>query len=164
MTPLAMIEVSSVDLVLRVAAATEGASEVPANTNSGPFVEPTLRLVGLKKGDPWCAAWLYRIGATALPGLWPLPATGGCAALDEFAVAHHVRMTKPERGDAFLIYHASLKRMGHVGLVLSVNADGSAETISGNTSGAGSREGWIVGKRTWHFAAEDRFIRWANLL
>lgn len=155
-----MSDPSAIDILLRVAREAEGASEVPPNTNSGPFVERVLAGVGLKKGDPWCAAWVYDVGRKALGDRWPLPKTGGCAILGEFATAKNILHDIPNVGDVFLIYHAPLKRFGHTGFIVGPGND----TLSGNTSGAGSREGWMVGRRVWTFGPRDRFVRWVDLL
>lgn len=152
---------NAVDVLMRVALATEGASEVPANTNRGPFVERCQRITGNKAGDPWCASWLAMVGTAAVGESWPLPKTGGCQALADFAKAKGVLKDTPQDGDAFLVWHESLHRFGHTGLVLDAT---TRDTISGNTSGAGSREGWIVGRRIWTFTPADRFIRWTALL
>jgi hypothetical protein len=158
------MNVDLIDLVLRVSSKSIGASEIPANTNSGPYVERVLKRVGLSKGDPWCAAEVYDTGATALGALWPLPATGGCQAIYEWAIAHNCVVKTPQRGDVFLVWHPELKRFGHTGFVITVGPDGSCETDEGNTSGGGSREGWLKARRTRRFAPADRFIRWTKLL
>ena len=67
-------------------------------------------------------------------------------------------------GDIFLVWFPSLKRFGHTGLVLSRNPDGSLETREGNTSGAGSREGWMVADRTRTLGKFDRVVRWVDAL
>lgn len=164
------MNITPVDLVLLVAAKSEGASEIPADTNSGPYVERVLRRVGLKKGKPWCAAEVADTGALALGSVWPLPLTGGCQVLYEFARKRAVVYDTPERGDVFLIWHPELERFAHTGFVTSVNPDGTCNTREGNTSGGGSREGWIVsargtdGSKPRRFAREDRFIRWRELV
>lgn len=152
--------ITSLDAVIGCALCTVGASEIPANTNSGPYVERILKQVGLKKGDPWCAAALYDWGKTGIRALWPLPATGSCAMLASYASTKDVLMDEPMIGDAFLIWEPTLNRFGHTGLIVGPNND----TVSGNTSGAGSREGWIVGRRLWTFKPQDKFIRWNSLL
>lgn len=161
---VATVEITPADLVLRVASATVGASEVPANTNKGPFVEACLKAVDLAPGNPWCAAWVYYIGRKALGALWPLPKTGGCQFLHDWAKTALAVHEKPDAGDVFLVWHAELGRFAHTGLVVSVNPDGSCQTIEGNTSGSGSREGWIVAERARTFTAKDRFIGWAQLV
>ena len=155
-----MNSADAVDRLIREALGTEGVCESPPNTNHGPYVERVLKQVGLKAGDPWCAAALYDIGYQALGKLWPLPKTGGCAVLGGFATIHDILEETPEIGDVFLIYHAALKRFGHTGIVIGAGN----LTLSGNTSGAGLREGWLTGRRVWSFTPQDRFIRWTSLL
>lgn len=144
------------DLLIKIALACEGASEVPPNTNAGPFVERCLKVVGLPKGQPWCAAFVAMCGRVAFDEDWPLPLTGGCAVLGDFAKKKGWLVDKPKRGDLFLIWHPELGRFAHTGFCI----DDKGDSISGNTSGAGSREGWIVGRRKWAFKPEDKFIRW----
>lgn len=154
------MNLSPVDVVVKVALEAEGASEVPPNTNSGPFVERVLKGVGLQKGQPWCAAFVYNVGVQALGAQWPLPQTGGCQVLADYAKLHGVLTVDIEVGDVFLIWHPELSRFAHTGFIVGPNH----LTLSGNTSGAGSREGWLVGRRTWSFTAQDRFIRWSELV
>lgn len=159
-----MITIAAVDLVLRVSAGGVGGAEVPAASNAGPFVEPRLTLVGLEKGNPWCAADVAFTGRTALLEAWPLPMTGGCAVLGEFAAQHGILVTVPQRGDVFLVWHPELGRFGHTGFVVDVLRERTCRTHEGNTSGAGSREGWLKAERTRTFGEKDRFIRWTKLL
>jgi hypothetical protein len=157
--------IAPIDLLLRVSAKSIGACEVPANTNAGPYVERVLKRVGLKKGDPWCAAEVADTGYLAFGEHWPLPLTGGCQVLYEFAAGHGLIAKTPSRGDVFLIWHAELRRFAHTGLIVSVpTTGGPCTTHEGNTSGGGSREGWLKAERQRHFAPEDRFIQWTSLL
>lgn len=158
------MNVAPAELVLRVASATVGASEVPANTNAGPFVERCQKVTGNAKGDPWCASFVAMVGVSALGALWPVRKTGGCAELAAWANTKAVLQKKPAAADVFLIWHGELGRFAHTGFVVSVNPDGSCVTIEGNTSGGGSREGWIVAERARRFKPVDRFIRWADLV
>lgn len=150
---------TAIDLVLRCSAAAEGACESPPGSNAGPYVERVLTRVGLKKGDPWCIAHVSDVGADALGAAWPLPLVGGCVTLAEFAIAKKILFESPEIGDVFLIWHEELGRFAHGGFVIGADND----TRSGNTSGAGSRDGWLVGRRRWTFTPKDRFIRWSLL-
>lgn len=156
--------ISPVDLVLTVSSAGVGGTEVPVASNRGPFVEPRLKLVGCKPGDPWCAADVAFTGHLALGAAWPLPLTGGCQALYEWAVKHGCIATTPSRGDVFLIWHPELGRFGHTGFVVNVPASGPCTTHEGNTSGGGSREGWLKAERQRVFKPEDRFIQWTAKL
>lgn len=163
------MHLSAVDLVLRVSAKSEGACELPAGSNGGPYVERVLRRVGLTRGQPWCAAEVADTGTIALGALWPLPLTGGCEALHAFAVAHRCLVSDPDRGDVFLLWHPELKRFGHTGFCATPNPDGSWTTHDGNTTqqgttGQASREGWLKAIKTRRFTQNDRFIRWTALL
>lgn len=165
------LTLSPIDLVLRVARSRVGASEVPPNSNAGPFVEPLLKKVGLAKGDPWCAADVYDIGTIAFDGttlVWPLPRTGGCAILGEYAAKHNVLVSTPEVGDVFLLWEKveGVYRFAHTGFVRSIvdAATKTCGTTEGNTNSAASREGWLHAEKTRVFKPEDRFIRWVNLL
>ena len=159
------MEISPVELVLRVASATVGASEVPAATNTGPYVERLLAGTQTPKGSPWCAAWVTDIGVAALGAAWPVPHTASVQAMADWANAHGCRYTSGARvGDLFVLYFPTLKRYAHVGLVVAVNVDGSIETTEGNTSGAGERDGWLVARKTRRLGRQDRLIRWVDLL
>jgi hypothetical protein len=161
---MSLVQIAPSDLVLRVASATVGASEVPAGSNKGPFVEACLASVDLAPGNPWCAAFVYRMGTKALGALWPLPKTGGCQFLYEWATKANAVHEKPQAGDVFLIWETALGRFGHTGFVLTVKPDGSCVTIEGNTNAGGSREGYIVAEKTRLFSLRDRFIGWAQLV
>lgn len=153
-----------VDLVLMVSAKSIGASESPANSNAGPYVERVLKTVGLAKGNPWCAADVADTGLIALGDRWPLPLTGGCQALFEFAERKKLVAMTPSRGDVFLIWHPELARFAHTGFVVEVLPSGECITHEGNTSGAGSREGWLKAERRRRFKPTDRFIQWTALI
>jgi hypothetical protein len=161
-----LIALDAIDLVLRVASKGTGGTEVPANSNKGPFVEPILQSVGLAPGNPWCAADVYDTGRKALEAQWPLPKTGSCYALGEFAKAHGILMDQPERGDVFLVWELvdGQWRFAHTGFVRSVLGPLLCATQEGNTSGAGSREGWMDAQRTRQFQPADKFVRWVTLL
>lgn len=158
------MNIPATELVLRVAGATIGASEVPPSSNRGPFVERALATCGLPPGQPWCAAWVAHIGLTALGELWPVVRTGGCQLLHDWATKRGVLVATPNAGDIFLIWYPALGRFAHTGFVARVLADGTCVTREGNTSGEGVREGWLVAERTRRFKPADRFIRWADLV
>lgn len=157
------------EIVLRVASATVGASEVPPNTNRGPYVERLLAGTQTPKGSPWCAAWLYDVGRGALGTRWPAPKTASVADVVAWADASGRSVADAQRGDVFALYFPALKRHAHTGLIESVNADGTVNTIEANTSGSGSREGWLVARKTRALTlsalkTSDRVIRWSEAL
>jgi hypothetical protein len=147
-------------------------TEQPPNTNRGQVVDRFLEFTGYDPKDnvPWCACYVYYCGYWAFydhvskKSAWPLPKTGGCAVLGSWAKKKEVLMTEPQPGDVFLTWYASKGRFAHTGIVVGPNPAGGWITIEGNTSGAGSREGWGVFERVRHFKKDDRFIRWTGLV
>jgi hypothetical protein len=152
---------TDLERVLLIADTQVNVTECPPNTNSGLKVEEYLAVVGLKKGDPWCAAAVAWVGVKAIGNRWPLTLTGGCQMLYEKSKAKGLVVEAPVAGDVFLLWFPKMNRFAHTGFVEKVNADGSCSTLEGNTSGAGSREGWGYFRRTRTFGPLDRFIRWA---
>jgi hypothetical protein len=97
--------------------------------------------------NPWCAmfvSWVF-----FHEGL-PLPATTskGFARTKlgaEWFQSQGKWTTTPDRGHVvFFDMGTQVEGIDHVGIVVSVNADGSINTIEGNTSQAGSRTGCCV--------------------
>lgn len=158
---------SEVETVLAALRAIRFVKEQPPGSNRGQGVEAMQQLVSISPGSPWCAACVAWAGQSALGKKWPLPLTGGCAALGDFAKQKKVLMPTPQVGDVFLLYFPSLKRFGHTGFITG-QAEGSAwTTIEGNAadpSQPSSREGYGVFQRTRTFGASDRFIQWTALL
>ena len=164
-----MISLSPVDLVLKVAAATVGACESPPNTNAGPYVKRVLASTGLPEGHPWCAAWTTDVGVIALGAAWPVLKSASVQQQCEWAAKAQCRYvatkTPAKPGDLFCLWYPKLNRWAHIGLVVSVAKDGkTCETLEGNTSGNGSREGWMVARKTRVLGPRDRLIRWVDVL
>ena len=160
--------IDPIDLVLRVAQATLGAGESPPGTNAGPYVERVLKRVGFGKGAPWCAAWVSDVGALALGPQWPVKPSASVVAICEWAKGAGCRLeatkTPARRGDLFALWYPKLGRFAHIGLVLRVDPDGrTVETLEGNTSGAGERDGWLVWSKTRTLTRKDCLIRWADV-
>lgn len=109
--------------------------EVPAGSNGGELVESVQRWAGGQKGDSWCAEFVYFVGSLtcAVAGTtWPLPRTGSCEALHQFAITHGRIHQVPAPGDVYLLLN-SAGRAHHTGFVTSVAAT-TFDEISGNTS------------------------------
>jgi len=110
--------------------------------NDGERVEIYLRSVGLKRGDPYCAAfvsWVYKMEG------FDKPRSGWSPAL--FPDARLARSALP--GNVLGIYFPDKKRVAHVGLIVQQHGDW-VTSIEANTNIAGSREGDGVYKKLRH--------------
>ena len=139
--------------------------EVPAGSNGGYWVELIQRWGGGVKGDSWCAFFVYFVGtlaAIASGGTWPLPRTGSCEVLHQYAIKNKLLSPVPRTGDVYLLLDEH-GRAHHTGFVVQPQLE-QFDEVSGNTSDPSkppSREGWGVFP---HSRAYDdtkyRFIRW----
>lgn len=157
--------ITAVLLILEWAA--KHVREAPAGSNAGEFVEAIQRWGGGKKGDSWCAFFVYFVGSIAAAvsgGNWPLPRTGSCEELHQYAITHHLIVEHPQKGDVYLLLDAN-GRAHHTGFVTDAVLEHFDET-SGNTSDptkAPSREGWGVFPHSRGYDAKQyRYIRWAD--
>lgn len=125
--------------------------------NDGVEVEAILHTVGLGPGYAWCGAYCYavviRSGSVKMPGgarayawapSWHPPARR------VWQRSRGLKFTglgpkAPMPGDVFGVYYASMKRIGHVGIVQEWGD--TVITLEGNTSGGGSRDGDGVYRR-----------------
>jgi len=120
--------------------------------NDGPRVEAYLSAVQLKKGDPWCAAfvsWVYKQAG------FPRPRTGWSPAL--FPIFRLARSALP--GDVIGIYFPQLKRIAHVGIVTQQRGKW-IYSIEGNTTEQGNREGQGVFKKVRHISTIRSIANW----
>lgn len=138
-TATAATPVSQRECVVSTALDDVGVREVTGQ-NDGPRVEEYLSFVHLKKGAPWCAAFVsYHLSGCGVrnPATGWSPAFSGVSAR-VWSPRKATRMPMP--GDVFCLYFTSLGRVGHVGIVTGF--DGRyISTVEGNTSAPGSREG-----------------------
>jgi hypothetical protein len=109
------------------------------------------------------------VGVTALGEQWPVLKSASVQQQCEWAAKENVRLVATkvpaEHGDLFALWYPKLNRWAHIGFVVNVAKDGKTiETIEGNTSGAGERDGWMVARKTRVLTSKDRLIRWRNLL
>lgn len=120
--------------------------------NDGPRVEAYLSAVKLKKGAPWCAAyvsWTYQQAGFAKPRSGWSP--------DLFPKSRLARSALP--GDVLGIYFTELKRIAHVGIVTSQKGSW-VYSVEGNTNVAGSREGDGVYKKIRHIRTIHSIADW----
>jgi len=114
--------------------------------NDGSEVEKYLSYVWLKRGQPWCAAFVsWTFGQNGIKNV----RSGGCVALMEqgrtiySSAGNRSGNTgglSPQSGDVFFIYFPEKKRVAHTGFV-HIWGETYVTTVEGNTNEAGSREG-----------------------
>jgi hypothetical protein len=137
--------------IITIAQSQIGIREVTGN-NDGVMVETYLAVAGLKKGEPWCAAflsWIFKKAGYAQPS------TGWSPAL--FPSQRLVKL--PAAGLLFGIYFPSLKRIGHCGLIENVNGNWLS-CVEGNTNINGSRDGDGVYRKLRHTKTIHRYSDW----
>ncbi len=136
---------------LDAAEAKIGVREEPPGSNAGPEVEKFLASVGLGKGNPWCAAFVYWCvdQAARKQGVSnPLPKTGSVMDMWNRAQAARLRclraaeaQAKPSLVTSGMVFIMSFDGgKGHTGFVKGF-AGGNLATIEGNSNDGGSRDG-----------------------
>jgi surface antigen len=138
---------TTVDEVVAQAERWLGTTEQPMGSNRVPGITDWYGIKG-----PWCAMFVSRVFFDA--GL-PLPASipKGFAYTPAGAAWFRRQgrwvVTAPKRG--YVVFFDfpgdSVNRISHVGIVSGVRADGSVETIEGNTDERGGRTGGKVMRR-----------------
>jgi hypothetical protein len=120
--------------------------------NDGQAVTTYLNYVQLKKGNPWCAAfvsWVFgQAGFTS-------PKTGWSPAL--FPLNKQTLNVQP--ATVFGIYFPMQKRIAHVGLVQQISGN-YLLTIEGNTNDKGSRAGDGVYRKRRHLKTIKVYADW----
>jgi hypothetical protein len=112
-----------------------------SHENSGARVDTYNAYVGLKK-VPWCASfvsWVFGQAGYAQP----------CTAWSPALFPGNRLVQNPLAGMVLGMYFPELKRIAHCGIIAGVRGDW-IESIEGNTSINGSREGTGVFRRTRH--------------
>jgi hypothetical protein len=134
-------------------------------SNRSEMIDAMIRLTGLDPAQrlPWCAAFVAWVGYAILRKLWPLKKVAGCVSLHDDLKAKGLLRMQPEVGAIFLLYGKAgdgAWRFRHTGFCVAQNADGSWQTVEGNTNEAGSPEGVGVFVRSRTFGKLDRFGYW----
>ena len=110
--------------------------------NDGQRVEEYLKSCSLKKGNPWCAAFVT----------WTFKKAGVDAVISAYSPSWfpskrtiYTRGSKgnktPLKADVFGIYFSSKGRIAHVGFIDEWDNNSYCITVEGNTNDEGSREG-----------------------
>lgn len=129
-----------------------GNHESPLGSNRCSYNRHWLRVDGV----PWCAStlsyFLDRVGNKNRRVPWDNPYAVDSIA--KWAAENNRFVTKPRRGDIYLIQNAS---MSHCGLVRKVKGSRFLD-LSGNTTLPGKRGAFYVASK-WRRIAGVRFIR-----
>lgn len=160
--PTPMTGLSTVEALVATALA-EASAEVReiGGANRGPRVEEFQRSVGLRPGDPWCAAFVAWCAMTAR-GLSAPPSWCSGSAITTWQKGSRKAGPAAACTPLFADYRDRIRAgwvwvrakdeagagearrgnwvQGHCGIVVAVNELGF-ETVEGNTNSAGSRDG-----------------------
>lgn len=120
--------------------------------NDGLQVELFLAAVGLKKGQPWCAAfisWLFHKMGRSKPRSGWTP--------DLFPKSKLTKAALP--GNLIGIYFPEKKRIAHVGIIEKTTGNWVL-AIEGNTNLEGSREGDGVYRKRRHLRSIYQISDW----
>lgn len=137
--------------IVAIARGELGVREVTGN-NDGERVEEYLAITGLKKGQPWCSAFLSWVFNKAG---YQEPRTAWSPAL--FVNKVITRAIKP--GNVLGIWFPDKGRIAHAGLVEQRQGDWII-SIEGNTNVLGSREGDGVYRKRRHIKTIYRYADW----
>jgi hypothetical protein len=122
--------------------------------NDGARVEAYLAVTKLKKGNPWCAAfvsWVFaKVGFTKPRTAW---------SPDLFPLARQTLTPKP--ADVLGIYSIKLKRIAHAGIV-ERRQNNWIISIEGNTNVEGSNDGDGVYRKWRHVRTIAKFADWVR--
>lgn len=150
---------TDIDKILLVAKARVNVTEQPPNTNKGLAVESYQKATGNGPGDAWCCSFVVSCFDCAKV-TFPFTRSGRVQTVVDNAKTLMKVFDSPQRGDLMVLWFSKLNRFAHICFVSNVRPDGSVDTIEGNTSGAGSREGWGVFERVRTPGERDKFLRW----
>lgn len=106
-------------------------------------------------GVAWCACFVK----------WCLDKCSIKNNINGWAASTHVktRLTNdPKRGDIFTLYYSNLGRIGHAGFYDGNHNDIYYNSVEGNTSGSGTREGDGVYRMKRSYKATNSFANWVD--
>ena len=122
--------------------------------NDGKRIREFLTVVGLKKPEPWCAAFISWVFAEAG---FERPRSGWSP--DLFPVSRLASSALP--GNVIGIYFPEKKRIAHVGLIEKEDGDWLV-SLEGNTNLTGSREGDGVYRKRRHRKSIYKISDWLS--
>ena len=138
---------ATVNDILKIAKAEIGVKESPANSNDVKY-NTWYYKKSVQGAYPWCAVFVSWVFAQADSSL--IKKSASCMEIGNwFKSNNQWKTNNPKPGDVvFFKFNTNSRWTNHIGLVESVNADGSINTIEGNTSVSSDDNGGSVMRRT----------------
>jgi hypothetical protein len=138
--------------------------------NDGEFVKWIQRTTGNAPPDAWCASQAAKAGVMLLGDQWPVPLSGSCKTIGDWAERKGILFEIPKAGAIHLLWHERHSlgpRFGHAAGVLEVLGPNRVHNSEGNTTPpkssndiAKSRDGNGSYEKTRDVDPRDRFIYW----
>lgn len=134
--------------ILKIAQAEIGTKESPANSNNVKYNTWYYGKAVSGSSYPWCAvfvSWIFNQLDSSL-----IKKSASCMDIGNwFKSNNQWKTSNPQAGDVvFFKYSTNSRWTNHIGIVESVNSDGSIITIEGNTSVSSNDNGGSVMRRT----------------
>ena len=139
---------ATVNDILKIAKAEIGVKESPANSNNVKYNTWYYGKSVNGSAYPWCAAFVSWVFSQVDSTL--IKKSVSCMDIGNwFKSNNQWKTNNPQPGDVvFFKFNTNSRWTNHIGLVESVNADGSVNTIEGNTSASSDDNGGSVMRRT----------------
>ena len=139
---------ATVDDILKIAKAEIGVKESPANSNNVKYNTWYYGKSVNGSAYPWCAAFVSWVFSQVDSTL--IKKSVSCMDIGNwFKSNNQWKTNNPQPGDVvFFKFNTNSRWTNHIGLVESVNTDGSINTIEGNTSVSSDDNGGSVMRRT----------------
>lgn len=157
------------DLFIDIANKYVGVTENPVGSNRGPLIDRWNTNVNAPLGSFWCASFVSAVAMEweAQSGnSWPLCFSADCDVWLASAKKHKCLQTTGRPGDLVLL--VANNDAYHIGIVTGYSDTGTLVSVEGNSNNDGSRNGYMVAKRSNVFANRSKsnvmFIRPWQLL
>lgn len=139
---------ATVNDILKIAKAEIGVKESPANSNNVKYNTWYYGKSVNGSAYPWCAAFVSWVFSQVDSTL--IKKSVSCMDIGSwFKSNNQWKTNNPQPGDVvFFKFNTNSRWTNHIGLVESVNSDGSINTIEGNTSVSSDDDGGSVMRRT----------------
>ena len=141
--------------IVKTALSYVGQREVPGNKGfDDPAFEIKMKQQGWPVLAPWCAFFAKLVWSECGQKTKLMNGSSVRTYVNLDQSEYYSKTTKPDEG-ALVVWRSYKdgKKLstGHIGIVTRVNYDGTFETVEGNTTDKGGREGIMVATRIRHY-------------